>query len=75
MYNDCIVESTFETIENLLDGALEEVDNPEVRYKLRSVQQLLRAVQQRHEDLDEALDETVTDETILSNLRDLGYLE
>jgi hypothetical protein len=70
-----MVESTFETMEKLLDGALEEVDNPEVRYKLRSVQQLLRAVQQRHEDLDEALDETVGDEDILTNLRDLGYLE
>jgi hypothetical protein len=51
------------------------VDDPEVRYELRSVQQLLRAVQQRHEDLDEALDETVGDEDILTNLRDLGYLE
>jgi hypothetical protein len=41
----------------------------------KSVQQLQRAVQQRHEDLDEALDETVADKTILTNLRELGYFE
>lgn len=46
-----------------------------VHNKLSSVQQLQRAVQQRHDDLDEALDETVGDENILTNLRDLGYLE
>ena len=70
-----MVEFTFKTIEKLLEGALDETDNPEVRYELRSVQQLLRAVQQRHENLDEALDETAGDEDILTNLRDLGYLE
>jgi hypothetical protein len=32
-------------------------------------------VKQRHDTLDEAIDEAVDNEAIMNNLRDLGYIE
>jgi len=66
-------ETTLETIHNLLEGALEEVDDTEARYKIKSAQQLLHVLQQRHDSVDVAL-EDVSDEDVIDNLRDLGYL-
>jgi len=70
-----MAETTLDTIDELLAGAFDDVDDPDVRYKLRSARQLVQVVQQRHETLDEAIDEAVDDEAILSNLRDLGYMD
>jgi hypothetical protein len=70
-----MAENTLETIDELLAGTMGDVDDPNVKYKLRSARQLLQVVQQRHDDLDEAIDGAVEDEDILSNLRDLGYID
>jgi len=70
-----MAETTLETIDQLLDGVFADVADPDVRYKLRSARQLLQVVQQRHETLDEAIDDAVSDEQILRNLRDLGYID
>lgn len=70
-----MAETTLGTIDELLEGALDDIDDSEVRYKLKSAQQLLRVVQQRHDDLDDAVDDTVTDEDVIDTLRDLGYLD
>lgn len=70
-----MAETTLDTIDELLDGALDDVDDPDVRYKLRSARQLPRVVQQRHDTLDEAIDDAVVDESIMSDLRDLGYID
>lgn len=70
-----MAETTLETIDELLAGAMDDVDDAEARYKLRSARQLLVAVQQRHDDLDEAIDEAVDDDEVLARLRDLGYVE
>ncbi|MFC7251910.1 hypothetical protein ACFQJ5_19165 [Halomicroarcula sp. GCM10025324] len=70
-----MAETTLDTIDELLEGAFDDVSDPGVRYKLRSARQLLQVVQQRHETLDEAIDDAVSDEQIMSNLRDLGYIE
>ena len=59
----------------MLEGVLNDVDDPEMKYKLRSARQLMLVVQQRHDTLDEAIDTAVDDEAILSNLRDLGYID
>ena len=66
-------EATLETIHNLLEGALEEVNNTEARYKIKSAQQLLHVLQQRQDSVDVVL-EDVNDEDVIDNLRDLGYL-
>jgi hypothetical protein len=70
-----MAETTLDTIDELLEGAFDDVSDPDVRYKLRSARQLLQVVQQRHETLDEAIDDAISDEQIMSNLRDLGYIE
>ena len=70
-----MAEMTLNTIDELLEGAFDDVNDPDVRYKLRSARQLLQVVQQRHETLDEAIDDAISDEQIMSNLRDLGYIE
>jgi len=70
-----MAETTLNTIDELLEGAFDDVNDPDVRYKLRSARQLLQVVQQRHETLDEAIDDAISDEQIMSNLRDLGYIE
>lgn len=67
-------ETTLETIDELLEGLMDNVETEEGRYKLRSARQLLLVVQQRHDDVDEVLEDAVGDETVLENLRDLGYL-
>lgn len=49
------------------------MDDTEARYKIKSAQQLLHVLQQRHDSVDVAL-EDVSDEGVIDNLRDLGYL-
>lgn len=51
------------------------MDDSEVRYILKSALQLLQVVQQRHGELDEVLGDAVSNEDVLDNLRDLGYLD
>ncbi|AAV44802.1 hypothetical protein BDK61_4102 [Haloarcula quadrata] len=70
-----MAETTLATMDELLEGALNDVDDPEVRYKLRSARQLLQVVQQRQDIIDEAIDTAIEDEAVLENLRDLGYTE
>jgi len=70
-----MAETTLTTIDELLEGVFSEVDDPDVRYKLRSARQLVQVVQQRHDMLDDAIENAVDDEAILSSLNDLGYLE
>lgn len=70
-----MAETTLGTIDELLEGVFDDVDDPDIRYKIRSARQLLQVVQQRHDNLDEAVHDAVDDEDVLSNLRDLGYLD
>jgi len=68
-------EDAMDTIEELLQGVQNDVQDPETVYKVRSAQQLLHVVRQKHDDLNAAIDETVADEEIIENLAELGYLE
>lgn len=70
-----MAETTLDTIDELLEGAFDDVDDPDARYKLRSARQLVQVVQQRHDTLDDAIDDAVDDEAIMKNLRDLGYID
>jgi len=65
---------TLGRIDELLEGAQADVDDPDTIYKIRNARQLVGVLEHRHADLDDALDETITDEQVLDNLRDLGYL-
>ena len=70
-----MAETTLTTIDELLESAFSDVDDPDVRYKLRSARQLVQVVQERHDMLDEAIEDAVDDEAILNSLSDLGYIE
>jgi hypothetical protein len=70
-----MAETTLATIDELLAGAMDEVDDAEAGFKIRSARQLLAVVQQRHDELDEAIDDAVDDGELVANLRDLGYVE
>jgi len=67
--------TTLETIEHLLTGAAEEATNPEVRYKLNSARQLLKVLEHRENEFHETVADSVDDEELLADLRDLGYLD
>mgnify|MGYP000029457401 CR=1 FL=1 len=60
-------------VNELLENAVDDVDDPEVRFELRSAQQLLPVVQQRHDDLGQAIEDAGSDKDVLDSLRSLGY--
>lgn len=69
-------QTTLDTIDELLEGVIDETDDSEIHYKLRKARQLAEVVKQRHRDLaDEGITNEVDDEEILNDLRDLGYIE
>jgi hypothetical protein len=67
--------ATLDTIEELLESVQDDVTDSETIYKIRSARQLLNVLRQKHDDLDEAINETVSDEEIIENLTQLGYLD
>lgn len=68
-------ETTLDAIDELLQGVLEETDDPDTRYKLNSARQLVEVVRSRHTNLDEAIHDAVDDQEVLDNLVELGYLD
>ena len=69
-----MVKTTLDTLDELLEGAFDDVDDPDVRYKLRSARQLVQVIQQRQNTLDAAITDAVDDEDTIGRLRDLGYI-
>ena len=68
-------ETTTDTIATLVRTAVEETDDPDVRFKLRTALQLLDVVRDRHERVAEALAEVDLDEGLQNRLREMGYLD
>lgn len=66
-------ETTLETIGKLLEGAADDVDDPEVRYKINSARQMLDVMEHQDNLLNEKVT-MVADEDVKEKLRDLGYL-
>lgn len=67
--NSSIAETTPAAIDELLEGAFDDGDGSEARYKLRSARQLLQVVQERQDIAAEAIDTAAEDEDILKNIR------
>jgi hypothetical protein len=68
-------ETAIGTIETMLKSALETVDDPDVKYKLRQSLSLLKVVEMHHVDAREALEDVELDPEVEDNLRELGYLD
>ena len=67
-------ETTYETIETMLAAVLEETEDPDVHYKLRTALQLLVFLEDDHERALEALEDADLDEELRERLARLGYL-
>lgn len=67
-----VTDTTIETTKELLRSLLEETDDGDVHYKLRTALQLLEI----HEDNLTRLDEVVdSDDALAERLANLGYID
>jgi hypothetical protein len=64
-------EDPTETIRQLLKSALEESDDSEVHYKLRTALQLL---DYQEDQIDRLAEAAAADDDLEKRLRDMGYL-
>jgi len=70
-----VVREALDTVDELLEGAANDIDDSDALYKIRSARQLLELAKQRHQDHDEAIEELIGDDQVLNDLRELGYVE
>jgi len=70
-----MAEELFDHTDALLQGIQKEVSDSKLSYKLRTVRQLLVAIEEQHIVAQEALEEADVDEETLESLRQLGYLD
>jgi hypothetical protein len=70
-----MVREALDTVDEILEGAMNDIDDSDGLYKIRSARQLLELAKQRHRDHDEAIEEIISDDEVLDDLRDLGYVE
>lgn len=68
-------KTTVETTRRLLDSALEDVDDPDVSFKIRSALQLLVLIEERTDEAKKTLEEADIDENTRESLHELGYLD
>lgn len=68
-------KTTVETTRRLLDSALEDVDDPDVSFKIRSALQLLVLIEERTDEAKKTLEEADIDEKTRESLHELGYLD
>jgi hypothetical protein len=59
----------------LVEGVLQDTDDDEHRFKLRTALQLLEIVHEQQEAVNQTLAGSDLDEQTRENLRELGYLE
>ncbi|RLM90942.1 hypothetical protein D3D02_04070 [Halobellus sp. Atlit-38R] len=67
-----MTDETIETVRTLLRGALENTDDTEVHYKLRTALQLLDVYKN---DIDQLQEAAESDGDLEERLSDLGYLQ
>ncbi|MFC6874636.1 hypothetical protein [Halobellus marinus] len=70
-----MANSPLDTIKQLVESTIEETENSEVHYKLRTASQLVDVVQYHHDNLVESLEDTDLDDELREELRDMGYID
>ena len=68
-------QKTCETIASLLGSVQEEIDDPELEFKLRTARQLLLACKAENLTYRATLEEADLDEATTERLVELGYLD
>jgi hypothetical protein len=69
--NTTTIERTIE----LTGNVLEDTDNSEHKFKLRTAIQLLEIIKGRHDAASDVLADCELDKQVQENLKELGYLE
>lgn len=67
--------TTIERVIELTESILEDTDNSEHKFKLRTALQLLEIIEGRHDAASDVLADYELDEQVQENLQELGYLE
>lgn len=67
--------ASLETAETLLTGLLEDIDDEQARFKIRTALQLVVVAQDEHDRASESLEAADLDPELEDRLRELGYLE
>lgn len=70
-----MTDTTIDTIGTLLENAVAETDDPEIRFKLRTALQLLAVIDREHAMASEALASAEIDPDVRDDLRELGYMD
>jgi hypothetical protein len=67
--------TTIGRVIELTETVLQDTDNDEYKFKLRTAIQLLEIIQERHDAASDVLADCDLDEQVQANLQELGYLE
>lgn len=63
------------TVRTMLNALLEETEDSEVHFKLRTSLQLLEVIEEQSDAGRQALENADLDEDVRRNLQELGYLD
>jgi hypothetical protein len=67
--------TTIGRVIELTESVLEDTENDEYKFKLRTAIQLLEIIEERHNAASDVLADCDLDEQVRANLQELGYLE
>jgi hypothetical protein len=68
-------DSSLDTIQQLVNGAIQEEDDSEINFRLRTASQLVDAVEYHEEDLSETLENADLDDEVEDTLSEMGYIQ
>ena len=68
-------DSYLDTIQQLVNGAIEAEDDAEINFRLRTASQLVDAVEHHEEDLSETLEDADLDDEVEDTLSEMGYIQ
>jgi hypothetical protein len=69
-----MTETTVDTMETILTSALDETEDRDIKFKLRTALQLLVVIGEQEKAARNALEDCTLDDELRRRLRDLGYL-
>jgi hypothetical protein len=68
-------ESLIDTIRELIETELEQTDDPESKYRLLTILQLLVVIEEKDKTLHATLGDMDLSEEVTDRLQSLGYIE
>jgi len=68
-------DSSLDTVQQLINGAIQKEDDTAINYRLRTASQLVDAFEHHEERPSETLENASFDDEIEAELRNMGYIE